>query len=186
MLGVHGLDAEEHEGPGPVDGLGDGGVLLEIERAERADDTGDLVGELGGDAGDLGEHDRPLALERGVVEVEEKAAALQGLRQLTGVVGGEEHERYLVGRDGAELGDRDLIVREDLEQERLGLDLETIDLVHEEHDRIGGADRLEQRAGRAGTPRRRGPPRATPIRAAPAPSEPSARRSTWMRSSCFL
>ena len=41
-LGVDALDPEQHEGPGPVDGLGDGGMLLEVERTQRTDDAGDL------------------------------------------------------------------------------------------------------------------------------------------------
>ena len=122
-------------------------MLLQIERAQRADDPGHLVRELVGDPGHLGEHDRPLALERRVVEVEEQTAPLQGLGELAGVVGGEEDERDLIGPDRPELGDRDLVVREDLQQERLGLDLEAIDLVDEQHDRVARPDGLEQGAG---------------------------------------
>ena len=79
--------------------------------------------------------------------MEVQAAPLQRLGQLTGVVRREEHERDLRGRDRAEFGDRHLVVGEDLEQQRLGLDLDTVDLVDEEDDRVGGGDRLEQRAG---------------------------------------
>ena len=160
-------------------------MLLQIERAQRADDAGDLVGELVGDPGDLGEHDRPLALEGRVVEVEEQAAPLQGLGELPGVVGGEEHERDLVGPDRAELGDRDLVVREHLEQERLGLDLEPVDLVDEQHDRVGRPDRLEQRAGQQELLGEQVLLERLPARR-PAPPASSAPRSTWMRSSCFL
>ena len=46
-----------------------------------------------------------------------------------------------------ELRDRDLEVREHLEQQRLGLDLDPVDLVDEQHDRLVGPDRLEQRPG---------------------------------------
>src|SRR6195952_61797 len=67
--GVDGLDAEEHEGAGPVDGLGDRRRLLQIEGADRAHDPGDLIGEVLGHALDLGEHDLLLALEVGVVDV---------------------------------------------------------------------------------------------------------------------
>ena len=47
--------------------------------------------------------------------------------------------------DRPELGDRDLEVREHLEQERLELLVGAVDLVDEEHDRLVGVDRLEQR-----------------------------------------
>ena len=155
---------KQHERPGPVDRLGDGRVLLEIEGSQRPDDPRHLVGELVADTGDLGEHDGAFALEGRVVEVEEQATPLQSLGEIAGVVGGEEHERDLSGADRPELGDRDLVVGKDLEQERLGLDLETVYLVDEEHDGVGGADGLEEGPGQAGIPRRRGPPRATPIR----------------------
>ena len=99
------------------------------------------------DARHLGQHDRPLALEVGVVDVQEQAAALERLGQLTGVVGGQEDQRDLLGPHRAELGDRHLVVGQDLEQQRLGLDLDPVDLVDQQHHRLVGPDGLEQRAG---------------------------------------
>ena len=145
--GVDVVDAEQHERAGPVDRLGHRRRLLQVELADRAHDAGDLVGEVVGDVGHLGQHDLLLALQIGVVDVEVEAAALQRLGQLTGVVRREEHERDLLGRDRAELGDRHLVVGQDLEQQRLGLDLDAVDLVDQQHDRIVGRDRLEQRSG---------------------------------------
>ena len=87
------------------------------------------------------------ALEVGVVDVQVEAAPLQRLGQLAGVVRREEHDRPLLADDRAELRDRDLEVGQHLEQQRLGLDLDPVDLVDEQHDRLLGADRLEQRAG---------------------------------------
>ena len=52
-----------------------------------------------------------------------------------------------VGPHRAELGDRHLVLREDLEEQRLGLELDPVDLVDEQHDRLGRPDRLEQRPG---------------------------------------
>ncbi len=146
-VGVDVLDAEQHEGAGPVDRLGDRRRLLQVELADRPHDAGDLIGEVLADARHLGQHDLLLALHVGVVDVEEEAATLQRLGQLTGVVRGEEHHRDLLGGDGAELGDRHLVLGEDLEQQRLGLDLDPVDLVDQQHHRVIGADRLEQRAG---------------------------------------
>ena len=94
---------------------------------------------LAGDAGHLGEHDLLLPLQRRVVDVEVEAAPLQRLGQLAGVVRREEHERDLLGLDRAQLGDRHLVVGEDLEQQRLGLDLDAVDLVDQQHDRLVGA-----------------------------------------------
>jgi hypothetical protein len=49
--------------------------------------------------------------------------------------------------DAAQLGDRDLEVREELEQHRLELLVGLVDLVDQQHDRLLGADRLHQRPG---------------------------------------
>ena len=46
-----------------------------------------------------------------------------------------------------ELGDRHLVLGEDLEQEGLGLQLHPVDLVDQQHHRLGRADGLEQRPG---------------------------------------
>ena len=76
-----------------------------------------------------------------------EAAALQRLGELARVVRREEHERSLLALDRAELGDRHLEVGEHLEQQRFGLDLDAVDLVDQQHDRLVGTDRLEQRPG---------------------------------------
>ena len=44
-------------------------------------------------------------------------------------------------------GIADLVLGQDLEQQRLGLDLDAIDLVDQQHHRVVGGDRLEQRTG---------------------------------------
>ena len=54
--------------------------------------------------------------------------------------------RALVRLDRPELGNGDLEVREHLEQERLELLVGAVDLVDQQHDRLVGLDRLEQRA----------------------------------------
>jgi hypothetical protein len=79
--------------------------------------------------------------------VEVEAAPLQRLGQLTGVVRREEHEGDLVRRDRAQFRNGHLVVGQDLQQERLGLDLDTVDLVDQQDDRLVGPDRLEQRTG---------------------------------------
>ena len=132
-------------------------------------------------SGHLGEHDLLLALHVGVVDVQEEAATLERLGQLTGVVRREEHQRDLLGRDRAQLGDRHLVVGEDLEQQRLGLDLDAVDLVDQQHDRVLGPDGLEQRAGEQEVVGEDVAPRSPPSRAVA-----SVLRSAWMRRSCFL
>ena len=46
-----------------------------------------------------------------------------------------------------ELGDRHLVLGQDLEQQGLGLELDPVDLVDQQHHRLGGLDGLEQRPG---------------------------------------
>src|SRR5450756_2948200 len=52
---------EEQERAGPVDRLGDRRCLLQLELTDRADDAGDLVGELVVDLGDADAHDVPVS-----------------------------------------------------------------------------------------------------------------------------
>ena len=61
-----------------------------------------------------------------------QAAALEGVVDLARPVRGEDDPRRLVGLDRADLGDRDLEVREDLEQVRLELLVGAVDLVDEQ------------------------------------------------------
>jgi hypothetical protein len=49
-------------------------------------------------------------------------------------------------RDPAQLGDRDLEVRQDLQQHRLELLVGLVDLVYQQHDRLLRCDRAHQRA----------------------------------------
>src|SRR5262249_4325190 len=64
------LDAEQHERAGPVERLGHGRRLLQLELADRAHDARHLFGEVLGDVGNLRQHDLFLAIEIGIVDVE--------------------------------------------------------------------------------------------------------------------
>ena len=139
--------AEVEQRARPVDGLGDRRRLLQLERADRAHDTRDLLGQRGVDLGHPHPDDRLPRVEIGIVDVQVETPPLQRLRELTRVVRREQHDRALLADDGAELGDRHLEVGEHLEQQRLGLDLDAVDLVDQQHDGLVGADRLEQRTG---------------------------------------
>ena len=72
------------------------GRLLQVERAQRAHDLGDLLGEGARDARDAREDDVAFALDVGVVDVQVQAAPLERLGELAGVVGREEHHRDLL------------------------------------------------------------------------------------------
>ena len=74
-----------------------------------------------------------LELLAGIVDVEVQAAPLEGVAHLPGVVGGQEDQGLLVARrDGSDLGDGHLEVREHLEQEGLELGIRLVHLVHEQ------------------------------------------------------
>ena len=82
--------AEVDERAGPVDRLRDRRRLLQVELADRPHDARDLLGELVVDLGHPHPHDLLLALDVGVVDVQEEAAALQRLGELAGVVRRED------------------------------------------------------------------------------------------------
>ena len=129
----------------PVDRLGDAGRLREVEAAQLAHERRRLGGEPLGDARDPDLDDLDLAVDRRMADPVEEGAALERVVQLARPVGGEDHGRLAARADRAELGDRDLEVREHLEQERLELLVGAVDLVDQQHDGLVGVDRLEQR-----------------------------------------
>ena len=66
---------------------------------------------------------------------------------VAGAVGGDDHERRLGGSEGPELGHRDRVLREELEEERLELVVGAVHLVDEQNRRRPGrvVDGGEQR-----------------------------------------
>ena len=76
-----------------------------------------------------------------------QAAPLQRVVHLTGAVRRDDHKRRLLGLDGPDLGNRNLEVRQQLEQERLELFVGPVDLVDQQDGRrlIGVVDRVQQR-----------------------------------------
>src|SRR5437879_3792656 len=65
LVGVDALQPQQEQGPGPVECLGDGGVLLQLQRPQRAHDAHDLVGQVLGDPRDPGQHDLLLPFQVG-------------------------------------------------------------------------------------------------------------------------
>src|SRR5579863_7436818 len=138
--------AEQQQSPGPVDRLGDARWLLEIQLPDHLDDLHELARDGLRELGRVHADDLELVLQVRVVEPQVEAAALQRLGQLTAVVGREQHHRVRLRLDAAKLRDRDLEVRQQLEQHRLELLVGLVDLVDQQDDRALGADRGEQRA----------------------------------------
>lgn len=177
LLRVDVVDAEQDERACPVERLTHRRRLLQVELADAAHDARDLVGEIRADVGHLGQHDFLLALHVGVVDVQVETTALQRLRQLARVVGGEKDERNLLGGDRAELGNRHLVLTQHLEQQRFGLDFNTVDFVDQQHHRLGGGDGSS--SGRVSRNSRLKMSSCTC-------DHESLVLSAWMRSSCFL
>ena len=140
------LAAERDERLRPVDRLRDARRLGQVELAQPGDERRRLGRQALGHAGHAQAHDLDLALERRVRDPVEQAAALERVVQLARAVGGEDDRRAPARRDRPDLRDRDLEVREDLEQEGLELVVGAVDLVDEQHDGLLGGDRLQQRA----------------------------------------
>ena len=144
-LGVDLLPAERSERVRPVDRLGDARGLRQVEPPQPAHERGRLRGEPLGHARHAQAHDLDLPLERRMPDPVEERAPLERVVQLARAVRGQDDGRALARRDRAELGDRDLEVGEHLEEERLELLVRAVDLVDQEHDRLVGVDRLQQR-----------------------------------------
>ncbi len=83
-----------------------------------------------------------------VVDPVVEAAALQRVVQVAGAVGGEHHDRRVRGPAGAQLGDGDGGLGQQLEQERLELVVAAVDLVDQQHGGPGAGvvERGQQRA----------------------------------------
>jgi hypothetical protein len=111
------------------------GFFFQIQLAQRVDHADHLGGERGVGVGDAGAQDLDLALGAGEVEPQVQAAAAQGVRELAGVVRGEDHQRARRRAQRAELGDGDLELGQHLEEEGLELGLGAVDLVDEQDAR---------------------------------------------------
>ena len=105
------------------------GVLEQVFVPERLNEGDDLGRELLFGARHSGAQDFDLALERGEVDPVVQAAALQRVVHFAGPVRGQDDDRRLRGADRPDLGHRDLVVRQRLEQESLERLVGAIDLV---------------------------------------------------------
>ena len=95
--------------------------------------------------GSRAQEDARLAVDFGEVEIVVEAAAAERVGQLARAVRGQHDAWDRDGLDRAELGNRDLEVGEELEQERLELLVGAVDLVDQEHWRRRPPDRRQQR-----------------------------------------
>src|SRR4029077_14463683 len=101
--------------------FGDSRRLHEIEATQTPHKCSRLRGEPGGDTRYLQTDDLDLALERRVVDPMEEHAALERVVKLARAIRGEDNDRPARAANGADLRDRDLEIRQYLEQECLEL-----------------------------------------------------------------
>src|SRR5262245_26050022 len=139
------LPTERRECVRPVDRLGDAGRLGEIERPQALHEGSGLRGEAIGDSRNPQRHDLDLPLERRVTDPVEETSALERVVELTRAIRGEDDGRAASRSNRPDLRNRDLEVGQDLEQERLELVVGAVDLVDQQDDGVGALDRLEQR-----------------------------------------
>src|SRR5262249_17928256 len=128
------------------EGFGDARGLLEAELSELSDELGDAGGELRVECGNFEGDDLAFLLDAREVQIEVKATAFERFRELAPLVRGEDHDRSLARDDGAELGDRDLVLGEHLEEECFELFVGLVDLVDQKDGATRGADRPQERA----------------------------------------
>src|ERR671911_720869 len=142
------LGPEGHERLGPVQGLRDARRLVEIHAPEVLHSLGHLAGEALLSSRYPETNDLHLPLQAWMVYVEVQAAALEGVVDLAGPVGGQDGDRRTVGPYRAQLRDGDGELGEDLQQESLELVVGPIYLVDEQYRRHRSVmlQRREQRS----------------------------------------
>jgi hypothetical protein len=138
--------AESEQGARPVERLGHPGRLEEIDLAQPLGKRTDLVGEALGSLRHADGQDAELLLESWKIDPVVEAAPLERVVDLTGAVGGQDHDRNVFGPDGSQLGHRHLEVGEELEQEGFQLLVGTVHFVDQEDGSavVGGVDGLQQ------------------------------------------
>src|SRR6202022_1786381 len=117
-----------------------------VHRAQALYQPGHLARQPIGGLWSARPHYRELFLQVGVIDPVIETPALERVVHLASAVRRDDNERGALGLDGSDLGDRDLKVGKQLEQERLELLIGAIDLVDQQDggrglvvvDRAGG------------------------------------------------
>src|SRR5205814_280622 len=134
-------------GTRPVERLRHARHLVEVHPPQSLHQRRYLARESVRGLGRPSAHDLHLLVEVGVVDPVVEAAALEGVVHLARPVGRDDDEWDLPCLDGADLRDRDLELREQLEEEGFELLVGAVDLVDEENRRclVVVVDGVEQR-----------------------------------------
>src|SRR3954451_7061924 len=123
---------ERDETVGPIDRLGDAGKLEELALAQPLHEGHYLARQRRGSFGCLAVEDLELARGVRVVHPVIETAALHRIVDLARAVGSDDHDRWLVGLERAELGDRDLPVGQHFEEVRLEWLVGAVELIDQQ------------------------------------------------------
>ena len=136
---------QQHQHARPVDGLAHRRQLLQIQRADLVDEADHLLAQRLRDAGHAAFDDALLQLLLGEADMQMQAAPLQRVAEIALAVGGQDHGRRRDRGHRAELGNGDLEIAEDFQQQRFELGIRLVDLVDQQHAAGRLLQRLQQR-----------------------------------------
>ena len=118
QIGVERVAVQQQQGARPVDGLADGGHLLQVHLPQFLNERDQLPAQFRRNFRDAGVNDALLQFDIRERDVQMQAAALQRVGDFARVVGCQEHERRLVGGlHGADFRNRNLEVGQDFQQQ---------------------------------------------------------------------
>ena len=134
---------EQQDRPRPVNRFADRGKLAQIEPAQLLHEADELAAQTILDAGDAAVDDLLLELGVGVADVQMQATPLHRVAKVARVVRRQDDDGLHDGSDGANLGDRHLVVRENFQQEGLEFLVRLVDLVDQQDGALGLQQGLE-------------------------------------------
>src|SRR6202044_421224 len=121
------------QGTRPVDRLGEARNLLQFLAPHRLHESGRLLSQRLAELRHLEPDDLQLLLEARIRDPKVQAPAAQRIRQLAGAVRCQDHIRRMRRANGAELRDRELVLRQGLEQQCLEFLVRPVDLIEQQH-----------------------------------------------------
>ena len=124
---------QEIGGGCPFDGFGNARPLDEGQIAQGLDRIHRRMRRRLGDMRRPQHDDARFRLAIGIIDPVIDAAPAQGFVEIAGAVGGQDHDRRRLGLDRAALGDRNLEVGEEFEQQRFEFMIGAVDLVDQQH-----------------------------------------------------
>src|SRR5690606_37027066 len=149
----YGLRIERHlvqlvERVGPVYRLGDAGGLEQLDLPKLLDEGHDLGGKPLAGLRNLAPYDLKFTLRVRIIHPMIEAPPLQRVMDLARAVGGDDHDGWLLGFDGAKFRHRDLEIGQDFEQKCLKCLVGAVKLVDKEDGAAPSSPVNASRTGR--------------------------------------